>query len=297
MGAPDLVRLTVLALIWSGSFVLLRVLSPALGPLWVATARLLLGGAALAGWLAWRGEAAGLRRHWRTYLFVGIVNCALPFALYAYAALHLPASYMVVLNAATPLIAAALASVVLHERLPAARLAGLLAGIIGVALVTRAVPVPADATFVAASVAALAAAGCYAVAGVWLRHRAARVSPQALGAWSQLFAGVALLPLAMPSHVPGPIDASIVANLLVLALVCSGVAYLLYYRLIRDVGPTRALTVTFLMPVFGIAWGALLLGEPITAGMLGGVALVIAGTAAVVRPSPTATVRSTRAAA
>lgn len=296
MRATDLLRLLVLALIWSGSFVLLRVLSPALGPMWVATARLLLGGAALTGWLALKHEQAGVRVHWRTYLFVGVVNCALPFALYAYAALHLPASYLVVLNAATPLMAAVLGAVALRERLPALNLAGLLAGIIGVAFVTRAVPVPADAAFVAASAAALAAAGCYAVAGVWLRQRAAPVSPLALGAWSQLLAGAALLPFALPSHVPGPIEPPVVANLLVLALVCSGVAYLLYYRLVRDVGPTRALTVTFLMPVFGIGWGATLLGEPITAGMVGGVALVVAGTAAVVRPASPAPVRSPRAA-
>jgi drug/metabolite transporter (DMT)-like permease len=281
----SIVRLVALALIWSGSFVLLRVLAPALGPLWVAAARLLLGGAALGGWLAWRGEGANVRMHWRTYLFVGIVNCAMPFALYAYAALTLPASYLVILNATTPLIAAAIGAALLHERIHATKLAGLLAGVAGVALVTRAVPLSADAGFLLSGAAALAAAACYAVAGVWLRPRAAQVSPAALGAWSQLFAGAVLLPFALPTHVAGPLDAAVAADLLVLGLVCSGVAYLMYYRLIRDHGPTRALTVTFLMPAFGILWGALLLGEPVTPGMLAGVVLVVAGTSAVVRPA------------
>jgi drug/metabolite transporter (DMT)-like permease len=285
VAAGSIVRLVTLALIWSGSFVLLRVLAPALGPLWVAAARLLLGGAALAGWLAWTGEGANVRIHWRTYLFVGIVNCAMPFALYAYAALTLPASYLVILNATTPLIAAAIGAVLLHERIRATKLAGLLAGVAGVTLVTHAVPLSANARFLLAGAAALAAAACYAVAGVWLGQRAARLSPTALGAWSQLFAGAAVLPFALPTQVAGPLDAALTADLLLLGLVCSGVAYLMYYRLIRDDGPTRALTVTFLMPAFGILWGVLLLHEPVTPGMLAGVVLVVAGTSAVVRPA------------
>lgn len=283
MRSADVARLAALALIWSASFVLLRVLSPALGPVWVATLRLLIGGAALAAWLAWRGGRADFRTHWRAYAFVGVVNCALPFALFAWAALHLPASYLVILNATTPLVAAVLAAVFLRERLHAAKMAGLVVGLAGVALVTRAVPIAGDAAFAQAVAAALAAAACYAVAGVWLKRHGAGLSPPALGTWSQLVAGVALLPVAIPSTVHGPVDVVVLADLLVLGLVCSGVAYLLYYRLIRDVGPTRALTVTFLMPAFGMLWGALLLAETITPGMLAGMALVVAGTAAVLR--------------
>ena len=282
----DVARLVLLALIWSGSFALLRVLSPALGPAWVATLRLLVGGGALAGWLAWSGAGADLRRRWRTYAFVGAVNCALPFALFAWAALHLPASYLVILNATTPLMAAVLAVPFLRERLDAFKVAGLVAGIGGVALVTRAVPLAADPLLAYAVAAGLGAALCYAAAGIWLKRHATGVSPPALGAWSQLFAGAALLPFAAPSTVHGPVDARVIVDLLVLGLVCSGVAYLLYYRLVRDVGPTRALTVTFLMPAFGMLWGWMLLGETITPGMLGGAALVLAGTSAVLHRRP-----------
>lgn len=279
----DVARLVTLALIWSGSFALMRVLSPALGPAWVATSRLLLGGAALAAWLAYRGANAGLRTHWRAYAIVGLVNCALPFALFAWAALHLPASYLVILNATTPLLAAALAVPFLRERLGGVKIVGLLAGVAGVVLVTRAVPLAPDPQRACAIVAGLGAACCYASAGIWLKRHATGLSPPALGTWSQLFAAGMLLPFALPSAVPGPLDAVVVVDMLVLALVCSGIAYLLYYRLVRDVGPTRALTVTFLMPAFGMLWGALLLGETITAGMLGGAALVLAGTFTVLR--------------
>src|SRR4249919_2970488 len=102
--------------------------------------------------------------------------------------------------------------------------------------------------------------------------------------WSQLAAGVGLLPLILRSAVRRELSPPVVGNVLGLALLCSAVAYLLYYRLIADVGPTRALTVAFLMPMFGMAWGALFLGETITWPMIVGCALIVAGTTAVLRP-------------
>ena len=281
MRAQDVARLVALALIWSASFVFIRVLAPVIGPLWVATGRVLIAGLALAGWLAMSGVPAALRERWRAYLFVGVLNCALPFVLYAYAALHLPASYLVILNAMTPLFVALLGAVLVRERLGSGKAFGLVAGLAGVVLVTRAVPASADAQFTLAVAAGAGAALCYALAALWLRHRGAALPPLANAAWTQLFAGVALLPFAVPSHVEGPVTPLAVANLLALALICSGVAYILYFRLIRDIGPTRALTVTFLMPAFGMVWGAWLLGEAITPGMIAGAALIVAGTAAV----------------
>ena len=281
MRAQDTARLLALALIWSASFVFIRLLAPLIGPLWVATGRVLIAGIALVAWLAATGVSAGSRTHWRAYLFLGVLNCALPFVLYAYAALHLPASYLVILNAMTPLFVAALAALFLRERMSGGKAAGLLAGLAGVVLVTRAVPVAGDAQFPLAVSAGLGAALCYAVSALWLRHRGGALPPLANAAWSQLCAGLVLLPLAVPSHVAGPVTPMAIANLLVLALACSGIAYILYFRLIRDIGPTRALTVTFLMPAFGIVWGAWLLREAITPGMVAGAALIVLGTASV----------------
>jgi drug/metabolite transporter (DMT)-like permease len=283
--ASDAARLVALAVIWSLSFVFLRVVVPAVGPLWMATGRLLIGGLALCAWLALRRAPVDVRERWKAYLVVGIVNSALPFVLFGYGALHLPASALVILNATVPLFVAALAVVALGERLTVAKLLALVAGLAGVALVTRTVPVAADAAFALAVAAGLGASLCYAVAAVGLKRFGGGLPPAGIAAWSQVFAGVVLLPLAVPSGVPGPIDARVAWSMLALALVCSGVAYLLYFRLIRDIGPARASTVTFLMPAFGMLWGAWFLGESITAGMVAGAALIVAGTATVLRPS------------
>ena len=99
-----------------------------------------------------------------------------------------------------------------------------------------------------------------------------------------MLGGLALLPLAAFTPIHGAITAIVAVNVLLLALICSAVAYLLYFRLIADVGPTRAMTVTFLMPAFGMLWAHLLLDETITLPMLAGAALIVAGTAAVLRP-------------
>jgi drug/metabolite transporter (DMT)-like permease len=286
MAQADIARLVGLAMIWSLSFVFIRVLVPALGPIWVPMLRALVAGVALVAWFAVIRLDADVKRQWRDYAFIGFLNCALPFALYAFAAIHLPASYLVILNALTPLFAAVAGAMWLDERMTLAKLAGLAAGAAGVALVSRAGPIKVDAAIAWSMAASLGAAVCYALSGTWLKKRGTRLNPIAAAGWSQLFAGLELLPAVPFAPAPGPITPLIVANMLALSLVCSGVAYLLYFRLIANVGPTRATTVTFLLPALGMMWGVLFLDETVTPPMLAGALLIIGGTAAVLRQSP-----------
>ena len=285
MRGTDLARLLALAVLWSASMVFVRVLVAPLGPVWTATLRMLIAGLALVALFAFVGYRAELRRHWKAYLWVGAVNSAAPFLLFAWAAQTLPASYLVILNAATPMFGALAAAAWLDERLTAAKLAGLGAGVAGVALVSGAGPLAPTPQVIVAIVASLAGALCYALAGLWLKRRGAALEPKAIAGWSLACAGVAMLPIALAFPLPGPVTGMVVANLAALALLCSAVAYLLYFRLIRDIGPTRAMTVTFLMPALGMLWGTLFLGESVTPAMLVGAALVIGGTAAVLSPA------------
>jgi drug/metabolite transporter (DMT)-like permease len=286
MRRADVARLVALAMIWSASFVFMRVLAPALGPLWIAASRVLIGGGALVAWFAATRFDAGLARHWRAYLVVGVLNSALPFALYGYAAAHLPASYMALLNAATPLFAVLAAALWLGEPLTALKIAGVASGAAGVALVSRAGAPGGDASFLLAVAACLVAAASYALAGAWLKRNGAGLKSLAVAGWSQLLAGVALLPFAAAAPAPGPFTPELVASMLALGLLCSGVAYILYYRLMVDVGPAKTLTVAFLIPFFAVLWGVLFLGEAVTPAMLAGGALIVGGTAAVLRPAP-----------
>jgi drug/metabolite transporter (DMT)-like permease len=281
----DVARLVALAAIWGGSFIFIRVLAPTLGPILTAATRVLIAGIVLVIYCRATGFSADLRRYGRQYVVIGVVNSTLPFVLYAFAALHIPASYSVILNSTTPLFTALLAVPLLGERLTWAKIAGLLAGAAGVALVSRAGPVVPDVWFAAAVAACLAATLCYAVSSIYMKKHAVGAKPLAIAGWSQVFAGLVLLPVVPFAPAPGAITPLVVANVLGLALVCSSIAYVLYYRLIADVGPTRALTVAFLMPAFGMVWGALFLDETITWPMIAGCALIIGGTSAVLRPS------------
>jgi len=282
----DALRLLALSAIWGSSFIFIRVIAPVLGPVLTVVSRVLIGGAVLVAYCRIIRLDAELARHWRQYAVIGVVNSTLPFMLFAFAALSIPASYSVILNSTAPLFTALLAVPLLGERLTLSKVAGLLVGAAGVALVSRAGPVVPDLSFWVAIAACLGATTCYAVSSIYMKKYAAGAKPIAIAGWSQIFAALALapfVPFAPPTSAVTPL---IVGNVLLLALLCSSIAYVLYYRLIADIGPTRALTMAFLMPAFGMLWGALFLDEPITLPMIAGCALVIGGATAVLRPAP-----------
>jgi drug/metabolite transporter (DMT)-like permease len=196
MRAGDVARLVVLAAIWGASFIFLRVAAPVLGPVLTALLRVLIAGIALLGYLQVRGLGYGnVGRYWREYLVIGVANSAIPFLLFSFAALYLPASYSAILNSATPLFGALLSTIWLAEPLTALKLIGLFAGAAGVALVSGAGPVVPDAMIGWAVAACLIAALCYAGAGIYVKKRLAGATPLAMATWSQIFAALAMLPL------------------------------------------------------------------------------------------------------
>ncbi len=283
MKAADYARLIALAAIWGASFIFTRVVAPSFGAIWTAELRVLLGGVALLAWFRLAGFDAGLSRHWRYYLAVGTVNSAIPFALYAYAAIHLPASLLAIVNATSPMFGMLFGALFGTERVTARKLAGLALGAAGVALVAQPGGLQAGAAFYAPIAAALGACAGYGLTGVFVRRWGQGVPSRGVAAGQQLAAAAVLAPLLLLAPLPAPPSALVVGNVLAVALLASAVAFLIYFRLIADVGATRALTVTFLIPPFGVLWGWLFLGEALPAGMLGGGALIVAGTVLVTR--------------
>ena len=283
MQTRDFVRLLVLAAIWGGSFLFMRVAVVSLGPMATAQARVALAGATVAAYLLFVGKRLDWRTHWRYYTAVGTINSAAPFALYAWSAQYLPASYLAVINATSPVFGTLIAAIWLGDRLTARAALGLAAGLAGVVLLVGLGPITASPAVIAATAAALGAAICYAIGSAYVKRRAYSVDASALAGGSNICAAFVLAPLAVASPPPGWPAPEAAWAAIGLGVLCTGVAYLLYYRLITDVGPARALTVTFLIPAFGILWGALFLGEPVTAIMLAGCALVLVGTGLIFR--------------
>ena len=278
MRRADAVRLVALAAIWGASFLFMRIAAPALGPLATADLRMLTAGGALAAWFSLTGFDPQWRRWWRYYLLIGSLTSAAPFLLWAYAALELSAGLLSVINATSPMWGALLSALVLRDRLSAQRTGGLILGVAGVALVSG----PQAASGWLGIAAALAAAFCYGVAGVVMRKSGRDTTARGMAVGTQVMGGVLFLPLLAIAP-PAEFPAAALASVLALGLVCTAIAYLLYFRLIADIGPTSALTVTYLIPPFGVLWGALFLGEAVTATTIVGALIVIAGTVLVLR--------------
>lgn len=279
MSSADLVRLLALAALWGASFLLLRIAVPTMGALVTAELRVLVAGIALLAWqVVVVRRSLDAARHRVPMFVVGVFNSAVPFALYAFAAKALPAGYLAILNATTPLFGALIARFWIGEALGGRRVAGVLVGIAGVAILVRLGPVAVDLPALVGCAAGLAAALSYGFAGNYTRRHAQAVPPPAMATGSQLAAALVLLPLLPLEPVVAAPTGRVVVALLILAVCCTSIAYLLYFRLIRDVGATRAMTVTFLIPVFAIAWGWLVLGEVPTLRMGVGAGLVLVAT-------------------
>jgi drug/metabolite transporter (DMT)-like permease len=288
MSAADVARLLTLAALWGGSFVFMRVAVPGLGPLWLAESRVALAFIALFALALAKRRVPALRERWRDYLVIGVVNSALPFALFCFAEQYVGASTAAILNATSPFFAAIVAVLWLKDRLSPAKLAGMGMGIGGVILLVGWQPEPLTGTTLLAVIACLAAALCYGVASVYAKARMTGVPSFAIALYSQMAAAIVLapaLPLAPPQGLLTPLVA---ANVLALALASTALAYLLYFRLIATIGPARALAVTFLIPLFGVLWGFVFLGEAIGANTLTGCALILTGTWLAVRGKPRA---------
>ena len=288
MPAADLARLVLLAGLWGGSFAFMRVAVPALGPLWLAFSRVALAFLALFALAIARRAVPPFRAHWRDYVFVGVVNSALPFALFCFAEQYVGAAVAAILNATSPFFAAAVAALWLKEALSRRKLAGMALGLVGVMLIVGGSPHALSAMLLPATLACLGAALCYGVASVYVKQRMTATSSFGIALYSQLTAAAVLAPALPFVARPGPLTPLVVGNALALALASTALAYLLYFRLIATIGPARALTVTFLVPVFGVLWGFLFLAEPLSADSVSGCALILCGTWLAVRGAPAA---------
>ncbi|HYD79055.1 MAG TPA: DMT family transporter [Paucimonas sp.] len=281
MSGTNIARLFLLGAIWGSSFMLMRIAAPALGPLTTAFGRILLGGIALYLFARSRGIDFSWRRNGRIYLVIGVVNTAVPFALFAWAALHVPSAYSATMNAMAPVFTGMFGFLLLAERLTAARAAAFALGLIGVAVLVRIGPVPITAQVVLGILAGLSAAVCYGFAAVFTRMKAADIPPLATATGSQLSAALALLPFALPElpHAVAHGTPAAGLALAVLGIVCTGLAYALFFQLISAEGPGKAVMVTFLIPAAAAIWARLFLGEPITAGTVAGLIVVLCATA------------------
>ncbi|QEZ44200.1 DMT family transporter [Cupriavidus oxalaticus] len=291
MKPADLVRLLALAAIWGASFLFIRIGAPVLGPMPAAFLRVLIAAVTLAACLPLLGLRWDMRGKWPAVLMLGVINSGIPFTMYAVAALWLPAGYSAVFNAMTPLMGVVIGALAFSERLTLAKVLGVMLGVAGVAVLTRTGPVTFSTELLLGALACLAATACYGLSGFlarrWITERGG-LDSRLVAAGSMVGATLFLLPFcaaALWRHNTLPdAGAGVWWAMAGVGVLCTALAYILYYRLIADLGPVRSLAVTFLIPPFGIVWGALFLSEALSWAHAVGGALIGLAVWLVLRP-------------
>ena len=276
-------ELVLLAALWGGSFLFMRIAVPEWGPIWLSELRVLLGGLLLLPLVWRRGLGTELRRHARPLMVVGFLNSALPFTLLSFTSLFLPAGTTAILNSTVPFFGIIVAFLWLKEPLTVERVGGVILGFMGVVTLVGLREAALTPELLLAVATGVMAAISYAIAAPYVRLKLQGVPTLVVATGTLLSAAaclVPLLPFTRPQQMPH--NAALLA-VLALALLSTSLAYLLYFHLIEQVGSTQALMVAYLIPLFAIVWGAMLLEEPITRSMLLGCGLILMGTAIVTR--------------
>lgn len=280
MRAKDLAALVTLAAIWGSSYLFIRVAVEPLGPLVVAFLRVLIGTAGLLAFAAYRGRLGEVQPLSRPFLVLGVLNAAVPYGLIAFSEIHLTASMAGILNATTPLFTALAVARWSRERIPPKMTAGLVLGFAGVTVLVGWNPAPLDRWLVLSVLAMLVASASYGLANVYAKRSLRGVSTLGAATGQQVGGGVWLLPCAVATISVGASDTTpslrVLLAVLALGLLCTSVAYLLYFHLIASVSPVHTASVGFLIPVFGIAWSAIFLDETVRPSMLIGLGLILA---------------------
>ncbi len=279
---PWFAEFILLAAIWGASFLFMRIGAREFGALPTAGIRVGIATIFLSPILLLRGQGGLLRQHWKLTFAVGILNSALPFTCFTYALLTISTGLSSILNATVPLFGAVIAWIWLKDRPTGSRTVGLVIGFLGVALLAwdkaSFEPDASGASSGWAVMACLLACLCYGLAASFTKRFLSGLPSLVTSTGSQIGAVLFLTPLTIfywPDHA---VSTNAWMALLALGVLCTGLAYILYFRLIERVGPARALTVTFAIPVFAVFYGVALLGEVVTPWMLGCAVVIIAGT-------------------
>ena len=281
MRTSDYIRLLLLAAVWGASFLFMRIAAPELGAVNTAFLRVFFGFIGLAIILFVLKSSFQFEGKFRVSLTLGVINSGLPFFMYCLAARWLPAGYSAIINATTPLMGVLIGFALFSEKVSLRKWGGVFLGLSGIMIITTVGKAHSLNETTAGVVACLVATGCYGMAGFltrrWISDKGG-LDPKIVAFGSQIGATLFLLPFFIWSIATGPsvdwLRGDVWMSVLAVGFICTAFAYILYFRLIADIGPLRALTVTFLIPPFAVFWGYLVLGETINEGFIIGAFIV-----------------------
>ncbi len=274
--SPEL-ELILLAAIWGASFLFMRVGSPEFGPVLFMALRTLIASLFLLPLVYLKKQQLNFSGNWQKIFIGSLFNTAIPFVLFGYATLSLSAGVTSILNATTPMFAAIVAYLWFKDKLNFASILGLIIGFFGVYLLMFDKISATETAIIFPTIAVLLATLCYGIGANYTKHYLSNIPALTLAAGSQITASIVLLPIALfflPDHFPS-LDA--INAVILLGVLCTGIAYILFFRLIANLGPAKAVSVTYLIPAFGLLWGYLFLHEQITPWIIIGSCFILLG--------------------
>lgn len=278
MGLRDIAALLLLASIWGGSFIFMRVAAPEFGIYVLVAIRTVLATCVLLPILMMTGGVNQIFRYWFPIALVGLANTAVPFVLFNYSSLHLEAGVNAILNATAPMFGALVAWLWLGDKLTPTAIAGLALGFLGVTVISQQKLGEGDISFVPI-LTALLATTCYGIAASMMKRWLQGVRPLVVATGSQAMASIMLAPFAL-STLPATMPSTNAwLNAVALAILGTAIAYILYFKLIANVGPAKAISVAYMVPLFGIIWGVLFLQEHLSLQTIIGGVMILTGVA------------------
>lgn len=285
MQARQFAQIVGLSALWGASFQFIRIASPAMGPWVVAGSRAALATITLIVIMRALRERWPWQ-HWRELMLLGALCVAAPFMLFAWAGLHLPSGYSALLNTTAVLFGTLSSAWMKEDTLTRRKLLGCVLGLVGVGLIVRLGPVRPDATTLVAALACVLGAACFGFATPLMKRATTRMSPLAIAAGIHLAAMLLLSPSTLWGLPQATFTPAAVGSVVLMGVLTSGLAYWMYLRIVRHVTPVASMSPIFLIPVFGVTWGHLFLGEALSPGIFVGGALVLVASALVTGFNP-----------
>ena len=268
------ILITILGAVWGSAFMFIKIATPELGPIALVNIRLAVAGLIFIPFLLQQKYLKHFRSNLKNILVLSVINTALPFSLFAYASLESSSNMLSILNGTTAIMAVVISTIWLKIRLNFFQIMGVFIGLFGIVVLAN-----PDNVYISmkATIFCLSAAFCYALSANYIQKFAYKTNTIVLIGWSLVIASVLLLPITffnLPSQFPSN---NVIFSILWLGVISTGVAFLGYVRLIEKVGAVKTATVAYFIPVFGVIWGYVFLGEPITLQILVGMILILIG--------------------
>ena len=281
MSIKHFLLLLLISAIWGASFIFMKELSPVFGPVLTSSFRLLSASAFLFIVYYFQNYKINWKKNFKIFFILGLGNSAIPFTLYAYAALYLSPSISVILNSTAPMFGAIFGYIIIKESLSYKKIFGLVLGTFGVGVLTSVTFTNGFLELYLSVIGCIVAAALYGLSGVITKKYASHIDAKELTLGSITVAGIVLLPFVVFSPITGTVTLGLVGILIIFGILCTAVAYIIYYYLLKEIGAVKALTVTYLMPAFTILWTYLFYSEIISLNTLFGLILISLGIALV----------------